>query len=100
MRDMAGACAKTGVAKEAARSVRTRLRSVNMICLFAVGGFRRRAPRLRKRLDPSDAIKERPRCEWGGSGFSGSDAASRARAHWPWLTSTRLQPALIFGRLA
>src|SRR6185436_16997632 len=46
MRVMAGACAKTGVVKEAARSVRTRLRSVNMICLFAVGGFRRKAPKF------------------------------------------------------
>src|SRR6185503_17392156 len=60
----------------------------------------RRTLNLRKRLDPSDAIKERRTCEWGGSGFSGPEAASRARAHWPWLTSTRLQAALIFGRLA
>ena len=50
----------------------------NMSCLFAAGSFRRSARCLRKRVSPSNAIKERCKCEWGGSGFSGPEAASRA----------------------
>src|SRR4051812_5061339 len=72
MRVMAGACAKTGGVKDAARSVRMRLRSGNMIGLIAVWRFSATAPRLRKR-DPFDAIKERRKCEWGASGFPGTE---------------------------
>jgi hypothetical protein len=54
----------------------------------------------RKRLGTPHANKKGGKCEWGGGGFSGLETRAERGAHWPWLTRTRLQAALIFGRLA
>jgi len=92
MRLMAGACvggrvwanegiATPGIAKAPAKSARTRLRSVGMIHLVAV-----------KLCEYSTRYDEE------GHAVAGRGRRRRLR-HWPLLTRTRLQAALILDRL-
>ena len=98
MRVMAGVCAKAGVAnapasrREDASAIGKHGLSRRRTALFGEGNWLRRIG-----LDV-DISKGKPGMRMAGPWLL--EFGQLRPHHWPWLTRTRLQPALIFGRLA